>query len=595
MGFIPENQINDLKDRIDIIDIISEYVNLKRAGSSFKGLCPFHHEKTPSFSVSPERNSFHCFGCHEGGDAISFIMKIENLSYIDAIRFLADKMGITLEEEEYSHSKTQKRQRMYEINSLTAKYYMKNLLTNKLPQDYMVNRGLQKKILNKFFLGYAKSTYNNKNDDLYQYLKSKNVSKEEMVELGLVIDKNDKLYDRFVERLIFPILNNKNQVIGFGARTLNDSKIKYLNSPESDIFIKGKNLYGVNIINKSRNRDSVLLVEGYMDVIGLYNQGIDNAVATLGTALTPEQANLVKRYSNNILIAYDGDNAGIKATLRAIDIFKNMEVNLGIIELPDGLDPDEYIIKYGKDSFYQLQEKVSKPIDFKLQKLYESNPEKLSFIKEIIEFLAEIDGNTIRDLYTDKAAKFIGVTTDSLRSDVEDRRQNIIKKQDRKNSSKSYHNSNSGYRYTEGQPKATNKQKNNMNGRGPSPQENLAKEMIVLSMIDRSLYLFFKEDSSIIKDSSLSNLYESIDNSYKNDRSIEEIANNESFKNLGLNIRYEELKKFESVDDIAKEIKARINKYKLVERKEILEKLLAERGSDQEILKELADILKKLT
>lgn len=599
MGYIPENQINDLKDRIDIVDIISEYVNLKRAGSSYKGLCPFHHEKTPSFSVSPERNNFHCFGCHEGGDAISFIMKIENLGYLEAIKFIADKMGITLEEEQYSESKTQKRQRMYEINSLAAKYYMKNLLTHKMPQDYMDQRGLKKSILNRFFLGYAKSTQDRANDDLIKYLESKKVSREEMDEIGLTNTKDGRQFDRFTDRLIFPILDSKNKVIGFGGRTLVNSKIKYINSPESQIFIKGHNLYGVNIVNKSRNRSRIILVEGYMDVIGLYNQGIDYAVATLGTAMTQDQANLVKRYGKNIFIAYDGDEAGIKATLRAIDIFKNMDVNLGVLALPDGMDPDEYVIKHGREKFEDLMDKAVNPIDFKLQKLYEKHPNKLDFIKKIIEFLADIDGNTIRDLYTSKAANFIGTSVDSLRQDVSNKRSEIDKKQSAKNRQNSYQSGQNGYKsrredsyYNRGQKSINQKSNVSVNN---SNDGRLQSQLLVMSLLGKDKFDNLKEHSDIIKDPQYSSIYNDISQAYKDKEHVEDLVKSDQFKSLEISKTYQMYKDNERIDDVIEELIGRIERHKLLIRKRDLEEKLKSEGFEEGLNSELNDILKKLT
>ncbi|MFM1576218.1 DNA primase, partial [Helcococcus ovis] len=380
MGFIPEQQIEELKSRIDIVDIISEYVDLKRAGSSFKGLCPFHNEKTPSFMVNREKNNFHCFGCHEGGDAISFIMKMENLEYIDAIKFIAEKLGFSLEETEYSKEKVSRSNKLYEINSKAARFYFKELLTNQIPQNYLNERGLNKNILNKYFLGYA-----NHNNDLYKYLKKEGFQEQDILDLGLIGEKNGNYYDKFRDRLIFPILNNKNKVIGFGGRTLNNNNIKYLNSPESDIFIKGKNVYGVNVIKRNK-QEKIILVEGYMDVISLYNYGIDYALASLGTALTEEQAKLILRYSKEVYIAYDGDTAGIKATLRAIEIFKNLDVQLKILEFPNGMDPDEFIKLKGREAFDDMMKKASNVIDYKLKKLYESSENQINFIKEITQF-----------------------------------------------------------------------------------------------------------------------------------------------------------------------------------------------------------------
>lgn len=595
MGFIPEEQINDLKSRLDIVDTISEYVNLNRAGSNFKGLCPFHSEKTPSFMVSPQKNIFHCFGCHKGGDSITFIMEIENLDYISAIRFLADKMGITLEETEYSSNKNEKRNRMYEINSMAAKYYMRNFLTNDFPQNYIKNRGLSIKILNRFFLGYAKSTENYSNDDLMNYLESKNIKKEEMLELGLINKKDDRYFDKFTDRLIFPILNNKNKVIGFGGRTLINNNIKYLNSPESEIFVKGKNIYGIHIVNKTRNRSKILLVEGYMDVIALYNNGIDYAVATLGTALTEDQANLIRRYSRNIYICYDGDEAGIKATLRAIDIFKNMDVNLGIVEFPDNLDPDEFLGKYGREEFDKLIEGAALPIDFKLKKLYEAKPNKLDFIQEIIEFLVEIEGNTIRDLYTDKAAKFIGVTTDSLRNDINIKLEELQRKEEfkknytNKNKTKSYQKQNIGYK------NSIQKKVVSVENVKDKYQESLEKEFIIYSLIDLEKFDYLKEYSRFIQNIRLKAIYEQIEKMYKNDLPIENILNMEDFKILGLNREYNNIKKLENIGEIVIELKEKIKIHKLRKKKKELEDKLKENPSDNLIFQELMDIIRKLT
>lgn len=581
MGYIKEDQIKELKDRLDIVDIISEYINLKRVGSNFKGLCPFHNEKTPSFMVSRDRNSFHCFGCHERGDVISFIMKIENLSYVDAIKFLADKAGMILDETEYSQEKINRINRMYEINSMAAKFYMKNLLTHDKPQKYLLERNLKLNILNKFFLGYAKS-----DNGLLNYLKQKKVSEQEMLDLGLINNYNGKLVDKFQERLIFPIINNKTKVIGFGARTINNNKIKYLNSPESSVFIKGKNIYGINIVNKSRNRDKILLVEGYMDVIGLYNQGIDYAVATLGTALTEDQARLVKRYGENIYIAYDGDNAGVKATLRAIDIFKNMDVNLNILEFPDNLDPDEFINKYGKEEFEKLLKNAINPLDFKLQKLSEIIDNKKNLINEIIIYLSDFKGNVIRDLYIDKAAKFLGVSVDSLRKDVEI---NINKNNEKKNrplrKNQNYKNGynkhiNSGY---------------NLNSYVYNTREKLEKEIIIYSIIDKDNFLKLNKYKDFIKNKDFISLYDKIFIYHNENNDLNDILNSEEFNKYNLREEYENSKDIREYNNIISELLQRIENISLKDRLEEIKKILTSGEKDETLMEEYLNIYKKLT
>lgn len=580
MGFIKQDQIEELKDRLDIVDIISEYVSLKRVGSNFQGLCPFHSEKTPSFSVSRDRGYFHCFGCHERGDAISFIMKIENLTYPEAIKFLAEKYGLVLEETYTSKENIEKRKRLYEINSMAAKFYLKNLLTHDLPQEYMKNRGLNKKVLNKFFLGYAKN-----GSELYNYLKSKNITDEDMLELGLINVYSGKIVDKFQDRLIFPILNNKNKVIGFGGRTLNDNKIKYLNSPESDIFKKRNNIYGVNIINKTRNQNKVLLVEGYMDVIGLYNHGIDYAVATLGTALTQEQARIVKRYANHIYIAYDGDTAGIKATLRAIDIFKNMDVQLSILEFPGKMDPDEYVNKYGKEEFENLLKKATNPIDFKLEKLLELTPNRADFIKEVITFLSEFRGNTVRDLYIDKAAKFIGVSTDSLRKDVEEK----ISQNNKNKLNKNFQISNSGYNNTDTQVyKNTNEYKQSKN-------YDIEKLFTIYSMTNEKNYLKLKQYEKFLEDKDLIEIYKSIHLIFEGQMAVESILNSELFKKHNLIMFYDSAKNNSDNQEVIDELVERIEKIQLEQELDLIKDQLRNDSSNDTLNKKYLELLKKLT
>ncbi|MFM1564191.1 DNA primase [Helcococcus ovis] len=585
MGFIPEQQIEELKSRIDIVDIISEYVDLKRAGSSFKGLCPFHNEKTPSFMVNREKNNFHCFGCHEGGDAISFIMKMENLEYIDAIKFIAEKLGFSLEETEYSKEKVSRSNKLYEINSKAARFYFKELLTNQIPQNYLNERGLNKNILNKYFLGYA-----NHNNDLYKYLKKEGFQEQDILDLGLIGEKNGNYYDKFRDRLIFPILNNKNKVIGFGGRTLNNNNIKYLNSPESDIFIKGKNVYGVNVIKRNK-QEKIILVEGYMDVISLYNYGIDYALASLGTALTEEQAKLILRYSKEVYIAYDGDTAGIKATLRAIEIFKNLDVQLKILEFPNGMDPDEFIKLKGREAFDDMMKKASNVIDYKLKKLYESSENQINFIKEITQFLASIRGNVVRDLYIDKSAKFIGVTTESLRNDVDI----IIKKNNqREEFRKSQNFNNNKKRYINPTVKTHTVQKTE----NENKKNLLQREIIMYSMIDKYCYDELREFKNFLENDNFIKIYKKIEEHFEKNLIIEDILNMEIFNDLGLDIEYNNLIKnieHAKLDSILLELKHRVEVFKLQTRLGEIKEELKEKRGDRELLLEYTNLLQKLT
>lgn len=582
MGYIKPEQVEKLKDRLDIVEIISNYVELKSSGSGYKGLCPFHHEKTPSFMVSRQKNNFHCFGCHTGGDAISFIMNIENLDYIGAIKFLADKLGIVLEETEYNKEKQSKNTRLYKINSLAAKFYFKNLLMDKFPQEYIAKRKLSSKILNEYFLGYAKN-----DNGLYNFLKKQNVSESDMLELGLIAKSNDSdsYYDKFRNRLIFPIIDNKNRVIGFGGRTLFDHKIKYLNSPESSIFIKGDNIYGINTVQKNKIKDKIILVEGYIDVISLFNYGINYAVASLGTALTENQANLIKRYGKNIFIAYDSDEAGKKATLRAIDIFLPLNVNLGILEFPNGMDPDEFVKEYGKEKFDSLIKKAKKPLDFKLDFIIKNNSTFLDGLKEIIEFLAKIESNVVRDVYIEKSSQYLNISSDSLRKDIN----SFIDK-----------NKNFNFRI-KGYKKSTNIQ--NIKNDSAGIKRDLEIQLIINSCVDEKSYEYLRNISKkFINSSDLVHIYEFIEEQYKSKGKdiFVNIFREDIFKMPGLT---EEINKFNSIrsnnsSKIVEELYEKVSKFILEERQyqvrmELKKEISAEKRD--ELVLELMEIMQKLT
>lgn len=402
MFVIDDSVLDEIRERVDIVDLIGSYVDLKRSGSSYMGLCPFHSEKTPSFSVSPSKRIFKCFGCGEGGDVITFIMKRENLGFREAVEFLADKYNITLKEyKDEDKAKRDKRNRMYEINREAAIHFLKNLQNSKKAQFYLHNRSLSNKTIIKYGLGYSKDSWT----DLLDHLKSLGYKEEELYELNLISKgKNGNYYDRFRDRVMFPIINRNNKVIGFGARAMGDAKPKYLNSKETPIFNKGKNVFNINIVSKESTRERIILVEGYMDVISLYNSGINYCVASLGTSLTEDQAELIGKMAKNIYICYDSDNAGLNATSRAIDIFLAKSIKPSIIELEDGLDPDDYIKKYGKERFEKKVKNANSYIEFKIKRIKSNfsldEPQSLSnFTLEAAKILSSIKNPIERDIY----------------------------------------------------------------------------------------------------------------------------------------------------------------------------------------------------
>lgn len=418
MRLISDDMINQIKENSDIVDIIGEYVDLKKAGSSFKGLCPFHNEKTPSFTVDRKKQLFHCFGCGAGGDVVSFIMQKEGLSYPDSLKYLAQKAGINLVFNE-SPGMSEKRKRLYEINKDIMMYFYKNLLTNKAPQDYLLKRGLRSNIVNTFMLGFAKDSW----DDLLNFARSNDIKEEDLLELGLIAkSKNGNFYDKYRNRLIFPIIDTYGRIIGFGGRAIDNTMPKYLNSPESEVFKKRYNLYGLNIFKKQSKRD-LILVEGYMDVIALNNNGIDIAVASLGTAFTVDQAKLAKRYADNIYICYDSDSAGIKATKRAIEIFKEAEIGVNIIELGQGLDPDEYVKKYGKEAFEKKIDEALDEYNYSYEQILngysEANEnEKLEKLNLFIGFLASIKQDLTREIFINKVSSLFDIDKQTLKGAI---------------------------------------------------------------------------------------------------------------------------------------------------------------------------------
>lgn len=414
MVMISKDSILEIKSRANIVDIIGEYTNLTRSGSSFKGLCPFHNEKTPSFTVDEKKQLFHCFGCGVGGDVVSFIMQKEGLSYAESLKYLAEKTGVNLSYTE-NFSNNEKNKILYDINKDIMMFYYKNLLTNKDAINYLKKRSLSSAIVNTFMLGFAKNSW----DDLLRYVEYKGYDKDDVEKLGLIKKSpKGKYYDKYRNRIIFPIINHYGNVIGFGGRSIDNAMPKYLNSPESEIFKKRYNLYGMNIFKKQKNKD-IILVEGYMDVIALNNHGIDYAVASLGTALTNDQAKLIKRYADNVFICYDQDEAGIKAANKAVDIFLAENVISKVIKLDKGLDPDDFIKKFGKDKFLERKDMAYDAYNYKYNNILDiysnaKDNEKYEKLDLFVEFLASIDKDLTREIFINNVSTLFSIDKNTL-------------------------------------------------------------------------------------------------------------------------------------------------------------------------------------
>lgn len=414
MVMISKDSILEIKSRANIVDIIGEYTNLTRSGSSFKGLCPFHNEKTPSFTVDEKKQLFHCFGCGVGGDVVSFIMQKEGLSYAESLKYLAEKTGVNLSYTD-DFSNNEKNKILYDINKDIMMFYYKNLLTNKDAINYLKKRSLSSAIVNTFMLGFAKNSW----DDLLRYVEYKGYDKDDVEKLGLIKKSpKGKYYDKYRNRIIFPIINHYGNVIGFGGRSIDNTMPKYLNSPESEIFKKRYNLYGMNIFKKQKNKD-IILVEGYMDVIALNNHGIAYAVASLGTALTNEQAKLIKRYADNVFICYDQDEAGIKAANKAVDIFLAENVIAKVIKLDKSLDPDDFIKKFGKDKFLERKDMAYDAYNYKYNNILDiysnaKDNEKYEKLDLFVEFLASIDKDLTREIFKNNVSTLFSIDKNTL-------------------------------------------------------------------------------------------------------------------------------------------------------------------------------------
>lgn len=366
---ISEEVLERIKEQNDIVDIISENVRLKKSGKNYMGLCPFHNDKSPSFSVSSEKQIYKCFSCGEAGNVLTFIMKYKKLTFLEAAKYLADKANIPLQIEGQENSRiSKKKELLYKVNVDAARYYFANLQNLKIAKEYFLKRGMKEETIKRFGLGYSHDSWKG----IINFLRTKGYKDDLLLEAGL-ISKNEKtgnVYDRFRNRVMFPVFDVKGKVIGFGGRVLDDSKPKYLNSPETMIFQKGINLYGLNFaVKNGLQEDYIIIVEGYMDLISLHQYGITNAVASLGTALTVNQARLLKRYVSKVIISYDADLAGQTATLRGLEILRNAGFDVKVLTVPEGKDPDEFVRNNGKEAFLRLAKEALPLIEYKIKKV----------------------------------------------------------------------------------------------------------------------------------------------------------------------------------------------------------------------------------
>ena len=414
--------LDEIKSKNDILDIVSQYVTLKRTGRNYIGLCPFHKEKSGSFCVSPDKQIFHCFGCGVGGNVFHFISKIENLNFKESVEFLASRAGIelptsnNLEDDRLSRLKS----RVYEVNKCAAEFYHQNLYkpTAKPAQEYVKKRRLDNKTLIAFKIGYS-----GRFNELYQELKAKGFTEEEILASCLVNKNQDgKFIDRFRNRLMFPIVDTHERVIAFGGRVLDDSKPKYINSPEDIVYSKGRHLFAFNIARKY-NEKTIIMVEGYMDAVSLHQRGIHNAVASLGTALTEAQGRLLRRSCEKVIIGYDADGAGQAATLRGLEILQNLGCDIRILQIEGAKDPDEFVVKYGPERFQKYVDQAISLVEFKVKMLKKqlnlnNVNDKIKFLNEVARILAKVENNMEREVYVDKISLEYKVSKDAIYAEI---------------------------------------------------------------------------------------------------------------------------------------------------------------------------------
>ena len=438
----PESFIKELTERNDIADVVSQYVRLnKRSGSNLFGLCPFHSEKTPSFSVAPDKQIYHCFGCGKGGSVINFIMEVENLSYPDAVRHLARRAGMAVPEDEKDENYS-RRERMLQLNRDAARFFYEQLSTpsGEIARQYIIKRDISNAMVTCFGLGFAPNSW----DSLVSAMQKKGYTKIELLDAGLAraSKKGDSgIYDTFRNRLMFPVIDIRGSVIGFSGRILDDGEPKYMNSPETLVFSKSHNLFAMNLAKKSK-MGYIILSEGNIDVVAMHQAGFDCAVASLGTSLTPEQARLISRYANEVVIAYDGDAAGQKASQRAITILQQLDIKVRVLRMTGAKDPDEFIKKFGSAAFENLLKRSESHIEYRLADIaskfdLSSDEGRVAFLKDATALVASLPSAVEREVYSRKAADMAKVSGDTVTGEVERVRKKLMglakKKQESEN------------------------------------------------------------------------------------------------------------------------------------------------------------------
>ncbi len=410
--------VDEIKNRCNIVDVIGRYVSLKRSGSGYMGLCPFHGEKTPSFSVSEQKQFYYCFGCGQSGDVIRFVEKIENVDFMTAVRRLSEQYGINMDDYGFRHEG--RNSAIYEMNRIAALFYLHQLADRPNPgRDYIMGRGLDLKTITRFGIGYAPDGWHS----LLEHMTAKGYEPAQLVRAGLISSSGGRYYDKFRDRVMFPIINTRGKVIGFGGRILSDGQPKYLNTPESPVFSKRNHLFGLNLTRKHiAEQDAAIIVEGYMDMVSLYQHGITNVVATLGTALTTNQCNILSRYTRNVILSYDADQAGRNAALRGLEVIRTAGLNARVLHVTDGKDPDEYVRKYGRDAFLELTRQALPYADYRLahvRALYDLSTQqgRIEYIKAAAAVIRDLDPLEA-EFYLKQVAEKEGIPEGALRREI---------------------------------------------------------------------------------------------------------------------------------------------------------------------------------
>ena len=429
---IPDRFLDELIARTDIVDLVSESVRLTKKGRNYWGLCPFHSEKTPSFSVSADKQIYKCFGCGKGGGAINFVMELDNLPFRDAVAVLAKRAGLEVPDSGYSAGAKERREKLLAINKQAARTFHQWLYAPEGAEGlaYLQRRGLSRRTLTSFGLGFAPNRW----DALIQALGQQGYDKRDLLDAGLAVSNQDgRIYDRFRNRVMFPIIDIRGEVIGFGGRVMDDSTPKYLNSPDTPVYNKSRNVFALNIAKKSK-AGRVILTEGYMDTISLHQAGFDSAVASLGTALTPEHAQLLSRYFPEAIIAYDGDGAGVSAAQRAIPLLERAGMKVRVLRVTGAKDPDEFIKQFGRDAFLRLLDQSENQVDYRLEQIRKKydlsdDSQKVGFLQEAAQLLSSLPSAVEREIYGRHAAETAGVSPEAVAQEVKKAFQRRLRKE----------------------------------------------------------------------------------------------------------------------------------------------------------------------